>query len=395
MVIIVKATVVGRLEAGRYPLYGSTHLRWWIGNLFMRFGQQTIWAPLGRSGLGRWLLRSFGARIGIKTTTPIGGSMPSFSLIDADLLSIGTEAYIRDNGAVRAHMFVDGELILAHTTLGNQAVVWSRALVEPGASMGQASYLGWLDSLNGTSLARRWTCRWRSGRNNQRPNCTKGPQLTPTRRDHPFRCRSNGLAYPLGLSVLAPLNTPWLASRFANLLIVPLLYPLWVLSGLGLGFLTSFIKATLLDELEAGQAEEDHPIALPLTQNLIGALSSMSWLWPRKQRRLLARWLGAGTHEQLVTDEAFVDFTYADLLIRENGTFFSSAAFIDFARLEGKAGTHPVELKTGSYVGAYARFKPLSRLVPIRCRGMLATSVSEDQPTAGAWVGAPARRVAP
>ena len=85
--------------------------------------------------------------------------------------------------------------------------------------------------------------------------------------------------------------------------------------------LTSFIKATLLDELEAGKAEEDHPIALPLTQNLIGALSSMSWLWPRKQRRLLARWLGAGTHEQLVTDEAFVDFTYADLLIRENETF--------------------------------------------------------------------------
>ena len=83
MTIIVKATVVGRLEPGRYPLYGSTHLRWWIGNLFMRFGQQTIWAPLGRSGLGRWLLRSFGARMGIKTTAPIGGSIPSFSLIDA------------------------------------------------------------------------------------------------------------------------------------------------------------------------------------------------------------------------------------------------------------------------------------------------------------------------
>ena len=81
------------------------------------------------------------SRIGIKTTTPIGGSLPSFSLIDADLLSIGTDAYIRDNGAVQAHMFVDGELILAHTTLGNQAVVWSRALVEPGAQMGQGAYL--------------------------------------------------------------------------------------------------------------------------------------------------------------------------------------------------------------------------------------------------------------
>ena len=32
------------------------------------------------------------SRIGIKTTTPIGGSLPSFSLIDADLLSIGTDA---------------------------------------------------------------------------------------------------------------------------------------------------------------------------------------------------------------------------------------------------------------------------------------------------------------
>ena len=160
--------------------------------------------------------------------------------------------------------------------------------------------------------------------------------------------------------------------------------------------MTSFIKATLLDELEAGQAEEDHPIALPLTQNLIGALSSMSWLWPRKQRRLLARWLGAGTHEQLVTDEAFVDFTYADLLIRENGTFFSSAAFIDFARLEdGKRVFHPVELKTGSYVGAYASLQaPLTLGADTLVAACSRLPLDEDQPTAGAWVGAPARRVA-
>ena len=169
-----------------------------------------------------------------------------------------------------------------------------------------------------------------------------------------------------------------------------------MLSGLGLGFLTSFIKATLLDELEAGKAEEDHPIALPLTQNLIGALSSMSWLWPRKQRRLLARWLGAGTHEQLVTDEAFVDFTYADLLIRENGTFFSSAAFIDFARLEdGKRVFHPVELKTGSYVGAYACLQaPLTLGADTLVAACSRLPLDEDQPMAGAWVGAPARRVA-
>ena len=33
------------------------------------------------------------------------------------------------------------ELILAHTALGNLSVVWSRALVEPGASMGRGAYL--------------------------------------------------------------------------------------------------------------------------------------------------------------------------------------------------------------------------------------------------------------
>ena len=217
-------------------------------------------------------------------------------------------------------MFVDGELSsrIPHLAIKCR---WSRALVEPGASMGQASYLeaGSILSM-GHHLRDGGLADGAPAEIIRDQIAPKAPNLHPLEETTHFVAGLTVWPTLLGLSVLAPLNIlHGLLPGFASLLSVPLLYPLWVLSGLGLGFLTSFIKATLLDELEAGQAEEDHPIALPLTQNLIGALSSMSWLWPRKQRRLLARWLGAGTHEQLVTDEAFVDFTYADLLIRENG----------------------------------------------------------------------------
>ena len=56
---------------------------------------------------------------------------------------------------------------------------------------------------------------------------------------------------------------------------------------------------------------------------------------------------------------------------------------------------HPVELKTGSYVGAYASLQaPLTLGADTLVAACSRLPLDEDQPTAGAWVGAPARRVA-
>lgn len=395
--IIVKSVVVGRLEPGRYALFSQTHLRWWTGNLFMRFGQQFVWAPLGRSSFGRWLLKTFGATVAPNVVTPIGGTLPSFALIDADLLTVEERVYIRPTGTIRAHMFIDGQLVLAPTRLCSDSVVWSRALVEPGAtlgprcnvepqsvvSMGQSVAADSVfDGIPGASVADRT------------------PSAAPV--IHPLEATTHlfsGLvAWPLivGISIMLPLSTlDAVLPSFTKVLSVPLFYPLWLITSLAIGWLVAQLKAVLLGTLAEGQTEEDFPVTLPIVQSLTAAIGSMSWLWPRSFRRGLTRWFGGNTHQDSVTDEAFMDLTYADLFTRENGTFFSSAAFLDFTFLEdGKRVLKAITLKTGSYVGAYSTLQAPCTLEPATLVGACSRLPNHlEAPPQGAWVGVPARPV--
>jgi len=395
--IIVKSVVVGRLEPGRYKLFSRTHLQWWTGNLFMRFGQQFVWAPLGRSSFGRWLLTTFGANIAPNVITPTAGTLPSFALIDADLLTIEDSVYIRPTGTVRAHMFVDGELVLGATTLRSGSVVWSRALVEPGATLGARCTLEAQSVLSmGYETPQDTVVRGIPAQSMTQD--TPSPAPTIHSLESTVQLLSGLIAWPmlLGVSVMLPLSTlDALLPTFTKVLSVPLFYPLWLVISVGFGWLVAQLKSVLLGTLSDGQTEEAFLIALPLIQSLTGAIRCMSWLWPRSFRRGLTRWFGGNTHQDLVTDESFMDLTYSDLFTRENGTFFSSAAFLDFTRLEhGKRVLRTITLKTGSYVGAYSTLQAPTLLQSATLVG--ACSRLPDaltEPDQGAWVGVPARPV--
>lgn len=87
LAIAVKWVVVGRFRPGRYPLWGSYYLRWWLADQFRRAG------GLGAFGKTPALIRTYyrlmGARIGARVIID-----PSAVLGEFDLLELGDDALV-------------------------------------------------------------------------------------------------------------------------------------------------------------------------------------------------------------------------------------------------------------------------------------------------------------
>jgi non-ribosomal peptide synthetase-like protein len=393
--------VVGTLRPGRYPVYGTTHLRWWVGDLFLRLGQHTVWSPLAETRLAPWLLTTLGGHVDPTSTAPVGGRLTSISAIDADLLDIGAHAHIRRTARVRAHMFLDGELVLSPVTVRDGGVVWSRALVEPGARVSQGAMLDAHAVLvMGHEVPEDTT--W-SGIPASAARARPGPaplQVDPQERRATLLCGlvlapSVAMAVALswwgvitamipGVSLSGPDIRVWLAA-----------YPAWLLvTWLGaLGVVC--VKWAALGRLEPGTAEDDHPVALPLVRALTGMVALVSPLWPSALRWGYASILGARVSPHAITEEPFLDLAYADLYTRASGSFFSPAAFAEFAHPEdGRRVLQPIELVQGSYVGAYSTVvAPLQTQPQSMLAGCSHLPAGEEMTGSAAWVGVPARAV--
>ena len=77
--------ILGRLKAGRYPLYGWMFYRWWLVDRIMDIPPAHL---LAGSPLQAWYLRALGARIGQDT------AISRISVRAPDLLSVGDGASI-------------------------------------------------------------------------------------------------------------------------------------------------------------------------------------------------------------------------------------------------------------------------------------------------------------
>jgi non-ribosomal peptide synthetase-like protein len=127
-----KRLLAGRLKAGRYPLWGVTHFRWWLGNRFCELPEvyllaATPWMPL--------YLRALGARIGrdvMIDTITVGAP----ELLDIrDGVSVCTFANL-ENARVEG-----GELMLGPVVLGRESVVDSYTVLEENTRLGEYSRL--------------------------------------------------------------------------------------------------------------------------------------------------------------------------------------------------------------------------------------------------------------
>ena len=112
--IAVKWIVIGRFKPGRYPLWGSYYLRWWIVDRFQSIGWSAMFIGTPLMSL---YYRAMGAKVGRDCTinTPYCGAF--------DLLSVGEGTSIGADTHVLGYRVEDGHLILGRVTIGDDCFV--------------------------------------------------------------------------------------------------------------------------------------------------------------------------------------------------------------------------------------------------------------------------------
>ncbi|QJQ04639.1 amino acid adenylation domain-containing protein [Undibacterium piscinae] len=127
-----KWLIVGRLKAGRYPLWGLTYYRWWLADRLVEAAPVYM---LSGSSLYVWWLRALGAKIGRDV------NIGSMTLRAPDLLEIGDQVSIGNASNFENARIERGELRLGKISIGNDACVGSYAVLEGGVSIAAFGHL--------------------------------------------------------------------------------------------------------------------------------------------------------------------------------------------------------------------------------------------------------------
>ncbi|MGZ8257644.1 MAG: Pls/PosA family non-ribosomal peptide synthetase, partial [Methylotenera sp.] len=134
-----KWLIVGRLKAGRYPLWGFTYFRWWLADRLIEGAPIYM---LSGSPLYVWWLRALGAKVGKEV------NVGSLTLRAHDLLSIGDGVSIGNMVNLENARVEHGELILGEITLAEEACIDSYAVLEGNTSVGEYGHLEGLSALS-------------------------------------------------------------------------------------------------------------------------------------------------------------------------------------------------------------------------------------------------------
>ena len=141
--ILAKWVIIGRYKPGRYPLWGSMYLRWWLTEQVVNIMGKGVFKddfPI----LGVHLVRlyyvlmgaSVGANVKIHKDARLG---------QADLLTIGNDVVI-DVATVRPFSLEEGYFVLLPITIGDRCSVGLKSQVAAGATLAPGTCLGPLSS---------------------------------------------------------------------------------------------------------------------------------------------------------------------------------------------------------------------------------------------------------
>jgi len=136
--VVGKRLLTGRLQAGRYPLWGAVYFRWWLAARFCDLPDVyqlagTVWLPV--------YLRALGARIGRDV------------MIDSITLGVPELLEVEDGASLGASVNIEnarvegGELILGPVRLQRDCSVDSSAVLEEGTTVGPGARLCGLSAL--------------------------------------------------------------------------------------------------------------------------------------------------------------------------------------------------------------------------------------------------------
>jgi non-ribosomal peptide synthetase-like protein len=130
--IVAKWILIGKYEAGRYPLWGFYYCRWWLARLLQRI--VPLWPLIGTPFLIGYY-RLMGAKI---------GSNCYFGTEDLgtfDLINIGNDTSLGAESQLLGYVVQDGYLHLGSIDLGDRCFVGVRAMLEPNSRIDDDSYL--------------------------------------------------------------------------------------------------------------------------------------------------------------------------------------------------------------------------------------------------------------
>lgn len=132
MPIVLKWLLIGRLRAGRYPLWGWTYCRWWLMRKLLLVAPVDL---LAGSPLLPIYARLLGARVGR------GCHLGSGRLDVPDLIEIGDRVCLGYGTALQTHFVENGWLVLSPIRIEADAFVGANAVVMPGSRLGRGARL--------------------------------------------------------------------------------------------------------------------------------------------------------------------------------------------------------------------------------------------------------------
>lgn len=142
--IAVKWLVIGRFKAGRYPLWGSYYLRWWIASRFQALSWSKMFTGTPLMSI-YW--RAMGAKVGRNVT------LNTQICTAFDMISVGDNTSIGLETQMLGYRVEDGYLIIAPVTIGNDCFIGMHSAMGLGTSMGDGARLDDMSLLaDGTAI---------------------------------------------------------------------------------------------------------------------------------------------------------------------------------------------------------------------------------------------------
>jgi carbonic anhydrase/acetyltransferase-like protein (isoleucine patch superfamily)/acyl carrier protein len=132
--VAIKWLVIGRYQAGRYPIRGSYYLRWWIVDVCRKVFPRGIWG--WNAGLLRFYYRLLGADI-----APGARISLECDLAEYDLIKCGRDCCV-ELSTVRGFGVDNGAMILGPVRIGHRSSVGIRSVVAPYTEVPDNMHLG-------------------------------------------------------------------------------------------------------------------------------------------------------------------------------------------------------------------------------------------------------------
>jgi len=132
--VAIKWLVIGRYQAGRYPIWGSYYLRWWFVDICRKIFLRGIWGM--NDGMLRFYYRLLGANIGEGARISLECDLAEF-----DLVEVGRNASV-ELSTLRGFGVDNGAMILGPVRVGHESSVGIRSVVAPFTEIADGRHLG-------------------------------------------------------------------------------------------------------------------------------------------------------------------------------------------------------------------------------------------------------------